>query len=140
MGTSVLGVLTNQHQQDLQQCNRLMNDIEKQGNRKAVQEDILRFWNNVLQKHVLSEDKVLMPFLVRHHFNHGYVEMLRREHDTLRVLAQRLPMQEEGSFLYKAFIRLVEQHIEFEDKILFKKIKEEIPEGELKQLEQQFEV
>src|SRR5215475_11411212 len=140
MGTSVLGVLTSQHQQDLQQCNRLMNDIEKQSNRKAVQEDILRFWNNGLQKHVQSEDKVLVPFLVRHHFNHGYVEMLKREHDTLRVLAQRLPMQEDGSFLYKAFIRLVEQHIEFEDKVLFKKIKEEIPEGELRQLEQQFEV
>jgi len=137
MENSALEVLSQQHRQDLQQCGRIMQEIQEQTDKKTVRDDILRFWNNGLQKHVQSEDTLLVPFLLRHRFNTGYVEMLKRENDTIRLLAQRIPVHEDGSYLYRAFIRLVEQHIEFEDRVIFKKMQEEISEVDLKSLNMQ---
>jgi len=139
MASGVLGVLARQHQQDLEQCNRILKNIQQQGDKRAVRDEVLRFWNNGLQKHVQSEDMVLIPFLVRHRFYTTHIEILKREHNTIRMIAQRLPLPEDdGIVLFKSFIKLVEQHIEFVDRVIMKKMEDEIPATELKQLELSF--
>lgn len=133
--TNSLQVLAHQHNDDRQKCLQIMRAIDQKGNRESVKSDILNFWNSHLKKHVDTEEAVLIPFLARHQFSHEYVNVLRREHDTIRTLAQRIPMHDDGYYLYKAFLTLVDQHTYFEEFVVFRKMQEDISAHELAQLD-----
>lgn len=119
---------------DRQICNQLMGNIMAGKSNKMIKQAVVNFWLNNLQKHIEAEEKTLIPFLVQHHFNRQYTNLLHREHDTIRVLAERLPGSPEGDFLYVAFVKLVYEHLLFEDKVIFAQIQETIPARELEQL------
>jgi hemerythrin-like domain-containing protein len=133
--TNTLQVLANQHNDARQKCLHIMKEIDKKGNKEAVKKEILSFWNTYLKKHVDAEESVLIPFLAKHQFNHEFVNVLRREHDTIRTLAQRIPMHDDGYYLYKAFLTLVDQHTYFEEMVVFRKMQEDISATELAQLD-----
>jgi hemerythrin-like domain-containing protein len=133
--TNTLQVLTHQHMDDRQKCLQIMKEINQKGNKEMVKKEILTFWNTHLKKHVDAEESVLIPFLAKHQFNHEYVNILRREHDTIRTLAQRIPLHDDGYYLYKAFLTLVDQHTYFENEIVFRKMQEDISAQELAQLD-----
>jgi hemerythrin-like domain-containing protein len=130
-----LQVLSHQHNDDRQKCQQILNEIKKHGNKELVKKDILTFWNTNLKKHVDAEESVLIPFLAKHQFNNEFVNILKREHDTIRTLAQRIPLHDDGYYLYKAFLTLVDQHTYFEEEVVFKKMQEDIPENELASLD-----
>src|SRR5687768_13623838 len=130
-----LQVLSHQHNDDRQKCQQILNEIKKHGNKEAVRKDILTFWNTNLKKHVDAEESVLIPFLSKNQFNSEFVNVLRREHDTIRTLAQRIPMHDDGIYLYKAFLTLVDQHTNFEELVVFKKMQEDFSAQELAQLD-----
>jgi hemerythrin-like domain-containing protein len=130
-----LQVLANQHHDDRQKCLQILKSMNQQDNKEVVKKEILAFWNSNLKKHVDAEESVLIPFLSKHQFNHEYVSILRREHDTIRTLAQRLPLHDDGTYLYKAFLTLVDQHTYFEKEVVFKKMQERFSAQELAQLD-----
>jgi len=129
-----LQVLSRQHLEDRMKCRELMRDIQQRGDKITIKQNLIRFWQNELRKHVDIEEQVLLPFLQAHHFHYDFINVLRRDHDTIRTLAERLPLHDDGYYLYKAFVKLVEQHSHFEDEIVFRKMKEELPSQELEQL------
>ena len=129
-----LQVLSWQHKEDRLKCRELMRDIQQQRDKTSIRQRIVQFWKNELQKHVDAEEAILFPFLQKHHFNYNFVNILKREHDTIRLLAERLTRYDEDYYLYKAFIKLVDQHSHFEDEIIFRKMENEIPPQELNQL------
>ena len=132
---SALQVLSHQHTDDRQKCQQIMKEIGRQGNKEAVKKEILAFWNTNLKRHVDAEESVLIPFLAKHQFNIEYLNVLRREHDTIRTLAQRIPLHDDGYYLYKAFLTLVDQHTNFEEKVVFRKMQEAFSEQQLAQLD-----
>jgi len=134
--SQTLQVLSRQHMEDRLKCRELMKDIQQQGDKRTIKQNLIWFWQNELQKHVDYEEKVLFPFLQKHHLSYDFVNTLKRDHDTIRTLAERLPVHEDGYTLFKAFVKLVDQHSIFEDEIVLKKMKEEIPAQELAQLSQ----
>lgn len=133
--TRALQVLSWQHKEDRLKCRELMKDIQQQRDKRTVRNNLIQFWKNELQKHVDAEEAILFPFLQKHRFPYDFLNILKRDHDTIRLLAERLPMHDDGYYLYKAFIKLVEQHSYFEDEIIFTKMEQEIPQKELAVLE-----
>ena len=129
-----LQVLSWQHKEDRLKCREFLRDIQQQRDKSAIRQRIVQFWKNELQKHVDAEEAILFPFLQKHQFSFNYINILKREHDTIRLLAERLNRNDEDYYLYKAFIKLVDQHSHFEDEIIFKKMEEVIPQNELSQL------
>lgn len=129
-----LQVLSWQHKEDRLKCREFLRDIQQQRDKSAIRQRIVQFWKNELQKHVDAEEAILFPFLQKHQFSFNYINILKREHDTIRLLAERLNRNDEDYYLYKAFIKLVDQHSHFEDEIIFKKMEEVIPQSELSQL------
>ncbi len=119
---------------DRQICTQLLGNIMAGKNSKSTKMAVVNFWLNNLQKHIEAEEKTLIPFLVQHHFGLQYTNLLHREHNTIRVLAERLPEAQEGDYLYEAFVKLVHEHLLFEDKVIFARIQETIPAIELEQL------
>ncbi|HEX6429482.1 MAG TPA: hemerythrin domain-containing protein [Niastella sp.] len=132
--TKALQILSWQHKEDRLKCRELMRDIQQQSDKTAVRQRIVQFWKNELQKHVDAEEAILFPFLQKHQFSYNFINVLKREHDTIRLLAERLNRHDEDFYLYKAFIKLVDQHSHFEDEIVFRKMEEDIPQQELTQL------
>jgi hemerythrin-like domain-containing protein len=132
--TKALQILSWQHKEDRLKCRELMRDIQLQRDKSAIRQSIIQFWKNELQKHVDAEEAILFPFLQKHQFSYNYMTVLKREHDTIRLLAERLNRNDEDYYLYKAFIKLVDQHSHFEDEIVFRKMEEVIPQQELTQL------
>ena len=129
-----LQVLSWQHKEDRLKCREFLRDIQQQRDKSAIRQRIVQFWKNELQKHVDAEEAILFPFLQKHQFSYNYINVLKREHDTIRLLAERLNRNDEDYYLYKAFIKLVDQHSHFEDEIIFRKMEEDIPQHELSQL------
>ena len=129
-----LQVLSWQHKEDRLKCREFLRDIQQQRDKSDIRQRIVQFWKNELQKHVDAEEAILFPFLQKHQFSHSYINILKREHDTIRLLAERLNRNDEDYYLYKAFIKLVDQHSHFEDEIIFRKMEEDIPQNELSQL------
>lgn len=129
-----LQVLSRQHKEDRLKCREFMRDIQQQRDKTTIRQRIIQFWKNELQKHVDAEEAILFPFLQKHHFSFNFMNVLKREHDTIRLLAERLSRYDEDYYLYKAFIKLVDQHSHFEDEIIFTKMEAEIPPQELSQL------
>jgi iron-sulfur cluster repair protein YtfE (RIC family) len=132
--TRALQVLSWQHKEDRLKCRELLRDIQQQRDKSAIRQRIVQFWKNELQKHVDAEEAILFPFLQKHQFSYNFMNVLKREHDTIRLLAERLNRNDEDYYLYKAFIKLVDQHSHFEDEIVFRKMEEDIPHQELTQL------
>ncbi|MFT3823263.1 MAG: hemerythrin domain-containing protein [Chitinophagaceae bacterium] len=133
---STLNLLHKQHLADKQQCSQLLSVIEKQNDSATLQHHILSFWKNDLQKHIEAEDKILVPFLKAHGFNSSYINILYREHDTIRLLAQRLSLLNgDGQQFCKTFVKLVDEHISFEDEVVFPKMQKMIAPEELEKLE-----
>jgi hemerythrin-like domain-containing protein len=129
-----LQVLSWQHKEDRLKCREFLRDIQQQRDKSGIRQRIVQFWKNELQKHVDAEEAILFPFLQKHQFSYSYISILKREHDTIRLLAERLNRNDEDYYLYKAFIKLVDQHSHFEDEIIFRKMEEDIPQNELSQL------
>jgi iron-sulfur cluster repair protein YtfE (RIC family) len=132
--TKSLQVLSWQHKEDRLKCREFLRDIQQQRDKSTIRQRIVQFWKNELQKHVDAEEAILFPFLQKHQFSYNFINVLKREHDTIRLLAERLSRHEEDYYLYKAFIKLVDQHSHFEDEIIFRKMEEDIPQHELTQL------
>jgi iron-sulfur cluster repair protein YtfE (RIC family) len=132
--TKGLQILSWQHKEDRLKCRELMRDIQQQRDKSAIRERVIQFWKNELQKHVDAEEAILFPFLQKHQFSSNYMNVLKREHDTIRLLAERLNRNDEDYYLYKAFIKLVDQHSHFEDEIVFRKMEDDIPQQDLTQL------
>jgi hemerythrin-like domain-containing protein len=132
--TKSLQVLSWQHKEDRLKCREFLRDIQQQRDKSTIRQRIVQFWKNELQKHVDAEEAILFPFLQKHQFSYNYINVLKREHDTIRLLAERLSRNDEDYYLYKAFIKLVDQHSHFEDEIIFRKMEEDIPQHELTQL------
>lgn len=133
---TVLQPFLNHLASDRQICTQLMGNIMAGKSDKTIKQAVVNFWINNLQKHIEAEERALIPFLAQHRFNQQYLNLLHREHNTIRVLAERLPYAQEGDCVYRTFVKLVNEHLVFEDKVIFTQIQETIPSRELEQLRQ----
>lgn len=127
--------LSHQHHNELMGCLLIKKGVKKQADKKVLKDFTLRFWKDDLQQHLHTEESVLFPWLQRHHFEDQLITVLRRDHDTIRTVAERVETQDNGYTVFNAFAELVEQHIRFEERVVFRKIQESLPDQELKQLE-----
>ncbi|WEK34468.1 MAG: hypothetical protein P0Y53_18430 [Candidatus Pseudobacter hemicellulosilyticus] len=126
--------LSKWQEKDQQSCQRLLQGVRVQQDRKALKKDVLSFWNNELQQHMDTEEKILLPFLSQQHFNKDLINLVTREKQTIRLLAQRLPTHDDGVYLYEIFLNLVQQHLQFQNKVVLTKMEKEIPAPQLAQL------
>jgi len=115
-------------------CTDLLGSFMSGKNRRTVKTAILNFWQNHLRRHIDNEEKSLIPFLQQHHFGTQYTGLLHREHETIQVLAERLQKEPESDYLFEGFVKLVHQHLLFEDEVIVARMREMIPAPELAQL------
>jgi hemerythrin-like domain-containing protein len=137
---TALQSLSHQHHNSLMGCLLVRKGVEKKADKKVLKDFIVNWWQKDLQSHMQAEEKVLLPYLDKHRFNKSYLNVISRDHDMIRLLTDRLRVHEDGYRLYSIYADLVEQHIRFEERVVFEKIQEKFSHEDLAILEKQLPV
>jgi hemerythrin-like domain-containing protein len=100
----------------------------------------LDFYQMHLNPHLRLEERVLFPFVRgRHPELDRLVEELEQEHRQVQDLTGELRFEENLPEKLDQLGRLLEDHIRKEERVLFERIQELLPEATLEQLRQQVE-
>ncbi len=112
-------------------CLLLRKGVEKQADKKVMRDFTVRFWKDTIEKHLIAEEQVLLPYLVKNQFNKQYLNMIERDHETIRLIAERITSHSNGYTIYGVFAGLLEAHIRFEERVVFEKAQEKFSSEQL---------
>ena len=126
--------ISRQHHDALMACLIIEKGVRKQTDLKILQDFTRKVWDNDLSRHFTLEENYLVPQLRQRKFPEYIIRSLLRDHELLRVLSQRIL---NGGASYQGFLTfstLLEQHVRFEERLVFEKAQELIPESELQEV------
>jgi hemerythrin-like domain-containing protein len=126
--------LSRQHHNELLACLLLKKGVKKQADLKVMQDFTKQFWHNDLKHHVALEEKKLIPFLQDQPALKKYVHVLHNDHQLIERIFDR---SQDGLLSYRTlelFAGYVEDHIRFEERVVFAAMQEVLPENEWKDL------
>lgn len=116
--------LSHQHHNALMGCLLLKKGVQKKADKKVLKDFALRLFNEDIQHHMNAEEKFIYPHLDK--LGYPYKTIVRREHETIRLLADRLRIHEDGYLVFSTFADFLEQHIRFEERVVFNKLQESL--------------
>lgn len=123
--------LSRQHHDTLMACLMIEKGVRKNTDLKILQDFTRQLWEKDVNKHFMLEENHLVPHLRQKKFPEYIIQSLLRDHELLRVISQRIL---NGGASYKGFLAfstLLVQHVRFEERLVFEKAQEMIPENEL---------
>lgn len=129
-----LQVLSHQHHNELMACLLLKKGIRKKASLKTMQDFTRQFWHNDLKHHVELEERKLIPFLQSRPPLKKYVHVLHNDHELIERIFDR---SQDGLLSYRTlelFAGYVEDHIRFEERVVFQALQDEVSEAEWKDL------
>lgn len=127
-----------QHHDALMACLMIQKGVRKKTDLKVLQDFTRQLWERDLNTHFYLEEHHLVPYLRQRHFPEYILQSLLRDHELLRVLSQRIL---NGGVSYEglmAFSKLLEKHVRFEERLVFEKVQELVPENELRKMGEHF--
>ncbi len=117
----------------LKGCMLLKKGIEKKADKKVLKDFTQKLCNEGLQQHISTQEKLLYPYLDQ--IGREYKNIITRDHETIRVLAERVKVQDNGYGNFKAFANILEQHLRFENEVVYSRIRESLSESDLNRLQ-----
>lgn len=115
-----LAPLSREHHDGLLFSWKIKQGIENRAALEKMREFTLWFWKNHIKPHFFQEEKILMPYLPT---GHPLANRLKEEHDHIRELVIELDEEADKRHL-QILCDLLDQHIRFEERELFKFLEE----------------
>jgi len=116
--------LSHQHHNSLMACLLLKKGIARNADELTLNDFLRKFFREDIEPHFEAEEKHLFPLLDQ--LKPVYSTLLRTDHSLLRVLSSRF-MNLTASYGYLAsYMKLLEDHIRFEERIVFNFIQEQV--------------
>lgn len=112
--------------------------VRKHTDLKVLQDFTRQLWEKDVNKHFSLEESYLVPYLRKKQFPEYIIQSLLRDHELLRVLSQRILNGGATYAGFRAFSTLLTQHVRFEERLVFEKAQEMIPDNELMQVTSHF--
>jgi len=123
--------LSHQHHNSLMACLLISKGISKRANPDIISDFITRLYREDLQPHFKKEEEFVFPVLK----SNAMKTLLQREHDTISILAQRINNVHDYA-LMETFYKLLEQHVRFEERVVFNNVQEQAGEDVLHKMEE----
>ena len=98
--------------------------------------EIARMFHDELRFHFEAEERLLFPAAEQHKELKDLVSELRRQHDVLRTQAVAAGAKRLGNAGLSAFVTLLTTHVRLEERELFEKMQQMLPQDELVRLGQ----
>jgi hemerythrin-like domain-containing protein len=130
--------LSRQHHDALMACLMIEKGVKKRTDLKVLQDFTRQVWEKDINRHFILEEDYLVPSLRQKKFPEYIIQSLLRDHELLRVLSQRILNGGASYQGFLAFSTLLEQHVRFEERLVFEKAQELIPEQELRNVSAHF--
>ncbi len=123
-----------QHHDTLMACLMIEKGVKKNADVKILQDFTRHIWEKDIDTHFRLEENHLIPHLRKNHFPEYLLKSLLNDHDLLRNISTRLLNGGATHKLFLSFANLLEQHVRFEERVVFEKAQELIPEEELQKV------
>ena len=126
--------ISRQHHDALMACLIIEKGVRKKADLKVLQDFTRKVWDHDLSGHFSLEENYLVPQLRQRKFPEYIIQSMLRDHELLRVLSQRIL---NGGASYQGFLTfstLLEQHVRFEERLVFEKAQELMPEEVLREV------
>ena len=121
--------LSHQHHNSLMACLLVKKGIARQAKLSTLNDFLSKFFREDVEPHFEAEEKHLFPLLDQ--LKPSYGKILRSDHMLLRVLASRFINQSASSDYLASFATLLENHIRFEERLVFNFVQEHLdPTGQ----------
>jgi hemerythrin-like domain-containing protein len=127
-----------QHHDTLMACLMIEKGVKKNADLKVLQDFTRHIWEKDINKHFILEENYLVPQLRQKKFPEYLIRSLLNDHDLIRNFSVRLLNGGASYSLFTAFASLLEQHVRFEERVVFERAQAMIPEGELEKLAKHF--
>ena len=121
--------LSRQHHHELLACLLLKKGIQKKADLATMQTFTRQFWNDDLSPHVRAEESTLIPLLMATPSLKHYAAVLHNDHELIETIFER---SQDGYLSYRMlelFADTLEEHIRFEERVVFNEMQEQLPEG-----------
>jgi hemerythrin-like domain-containing protein len=126
--------LIRQHQHALEACALLKKGVKKKADLTILQAFTRKFWQNDLQYHIADEERRLIPFLMADNLLKPYARILHNDHQFIERIFER---SQDGFLSYRLlelFAENIEQHLRFEENVVFEAMQEKRPGEDCKGL------
>ena len=123
--------LSREHHDALMFCLLLKKGVRRHVALTTLKDFINQFWRYDLEPHFQNEEMTLVPLLERNHFPASIIRSMKTDHDVIRTIQHRIDMGAVSLQTIENFSLLIEQHIRFEERVVFERIQQVIPENEL---------
>jgi hemerythrin superfamily protein len=120
--------LSHQHHNSLMACLLINKGIQKKADPNIISDFIGNLYKEDLLPHFSKEEQLIFPSLPS-----STRKLLQREHETLRILAERIH-KERTHPVINTFSKLLEQHIRFEERVIFNEVQEHNSSEQMEQI------
>ena len=126
--------LSRRHHHELMACLLLKKGIKKEAALPVLQEFTRQFWNNDLRLHVQEEETILVPHLLASPVLKHYALILHNDHELIETIFERSQNGGQSYRMLELFADTLEQHIRFEERVVFDAMQEQLAPGAWEQL------
>lgn len=130
----VLQPLSRQHKAALMTCLLIRKGVSKQASVKVMTDFFLECWKNDLSPHFEEEENQLIPLLRKFEAGKPLAETILRDHELIRTAVSHLSQAHVNERLLEDLADQLEQHVRYEERIVFQAMQEFIPAQQLQQL------
>ncbi len=124
-----LAPLSREHHDALLFIWKIKQGLKNKTSMQTIAAYVQWFWNNQLKEHFDQEEKILLPYLLKNEMGN----QLKKEHETIRNLITG-KMDETAIAL---LAKILNDHIRFEERLLFSYIEQSVPSFELDNISKQ---
>jgi hemerythrin-like domain-containing protein len=134
--SEALQPLSRQHHQGLLVSLFLTNGLKKNASIKSMKDFILQFWEEDLNKHFEVEEQILIPFTKEYPTLEEGLKRMLLEHQNILLLINKLNNEARVDQLetIAAFALQIDQHIRFEERVLFEQLQETLTPAHMAEL------
>ena len=130
----VLQPLSRQHKAALMTCLLIRKGISKQASVEVMTDFFLQCWNRDLAPHFREEEEQLLPLLRKFEAGKNLADTIQRDHELIRTAMTHLSQAHVNERLLEDMADQLEQHVRYEERIVFQAMQEFIPARQLQQL------
>ncbi len=126
--------LSRQHKSALMTCLLIRKGVSKQAPVAVMTEFLLQCWNKELKDHFGQEETQLLPLLKTTPEGTAYAAAILRDHELWRTAMTHLEQANITHRLLGDLADQLEQHVRYEERIVFPYLEQSVPAASLNQL------
>jgi hemerythrin-like domain-containing protein len=129
--------LSRQHHNALMAVLLLKKGVAKTADTEVMKDFILSIWNEELKEHFVIEEKIFFS----HHRNKALtslIEQMNKEHQAIKEMIGGFLSSSATLQLIAQFYQILEQHIRFEERVLFPAVEKVVDDDALNEMGKQF--